>query len=615
MREKDIFGKIIGIMFLIISITVVVLVCVDKNSKSNAIVSGNVQDYSADWIITCGEKIIETSNLPMKIDNDMNHIVMTKIISGLSGNSTAIVFYTRHQSVKVYVGEELRYEFSIEPDARFGTNPGNRYNIVELLEADNGKSVKIVLTPSYESVAGLCPQVSIGDEAECLGELIKKDALSAGGSVFLIIQGILMIFIHFIATKYLKYEMSTFLSFGGGIICIGIWALSESTIVSLVVPSSSQLSMVTFCALHLALIPMLLFWRGIFKSRYSQIFDIIMVTHLGVFAVCLICHILGYLDLSETVHFAHIMYLVMFGVVFMLGIIAKNYLQSVGKMSLISSLAIVFAGMLLDMYIYYNQYGQQGSTFTKMTLIVYTYFPIVTLLKEVTKQVMRGTQVGDYEKIAFTDALTGLGNRASFDHDIENISANSYYKYSIVNFDVNDLKITNDKYGHESGDSLIIIAARAIVDIFGQYGKCYRTGGDEFVAVLYRLDEKKFNKLAVKMKNYLDGVKLNDKVGIKVACGYAEYMYATDANLYATLKRADEKMYENKRVIKAGLEKEQEIEEVAESEIPLPKLNLKVTIDADSYAELNNSIATAPTEIPANIKEQFVDYKEDGEEI
>ena len=88
------------------------------------------------------------------------------------------------------------------------------------------------------------------------------------------------------------------------------------------------------------------------------------------------------------------------------------------------------------------------------------------------------------------------------------------------------------------------------MNTFEKYGNCYRTGGDEFVVILYKVDEKMYENLIAKMREYLDGVKLNDKVGIKIASGYADYMYDLDVDLYSTLKRADEKMYEYKRKMK-----------------------------------------------------------------
>ena len=54
----------------------------------------------------------------------------------------------------------------------------------------------------------------------------------------------------------------------------------------------------------------------------------------------------------------------------------------------------------------------------------------------------------------------------------------------IVQFDINDLKKVNDEYGHSEGDKHISAAASVIKASFGADGHIFRTGGDEFIAIL-----------------------------------------------------------------------------------------------------------------------------------
>ena len=56
--------------------------------------------------------------------------------------------------------------------------------------------------------------------------------------------------------------------------------------------------------------------------------------------------------------------------------------------------------------------------------------------------------------------------------------------YTIICFDLNDLKITNDTYGHARGDILIKSAAEVIKDTFEPHGVVARIGGDEFISIL-----------------------------------------------------------------------------------------------------------------------------------
>ena len=149
------------------------------------------------------------------------------------------------------------------------------------------------------------------------------------------------------------------------------------------------------------------------------------------------------------------------------------------------------------------------------------------------------------------DSLTGLRNTTSykrwvteFDKEIENKTAN----FGIVVFDLNQLKETNDTYGHDVGDKLIATSAKVISDVFKR-SPVFRIGGDEFLAVLKHRDledcEKLFAQLDLECANTrIDG---NEEISISIARGFALFDSNIDSCFNNVFKRADNAMYENKR--------------------------------------------------------------------
>lgn len=90
-----------------------------------------------------------------------------------------------------------------------------------------------------------------------------------------------------------------------------------------------------------------------------------------------------------------------------------------------------------------------------------------------------------------TDELTGLYNRRGYEVDSENIkNEGTLNEYNIIMMDLNGLKFANDNLGHEAGDELIIGSAKCMTNAFSGFGKVYRVGGDEFVALLHCSKEK-----------------------------------------------------------------------------------------------------------------------------
>ena len=157
--------------------------------------------------------------------------------------------------------------------------------------------------------------------------------------------------------------------------------------------------------------------------------------------------------------------------------------------------------------------------------------------------------------LAYRDSLTGLRNTNSywawitdFDKEIET----KEIVFGVIVLDINYLKETNDRYGHDVGNKLIVSAAHIISSIFKR-SPVFRIGGDEFVVILQNRDFEEYKELLKKIdKECLDELVITDKenIPISIAKGFARYDSAKDSSFIDVFNRADDTMYENKREIK-----------------------------------------------------------------
>lgn len=159
-------------------------------------------------------------------------------------------------------------------------------------------------------------------------------------------------------------------------------------------------------------------------------------------------------------------------------------------------------------------------------------------------------------RLAYRDALTGLRNVTSFKAWMRDFSKEADAKpeeFGIVVLDLNFLKETNDKFGHEIGDRVIVAAARTISYIFKR-SPVFRVGGDEFVVILRGHDLEDHVELIENMheKAKEEYIALGDNlVPVSIACGVAIYGENGNEGFNDVLNRADAKMYENKKAMKA----------------------------------------------------------------
>ena len=170
----------------------------------------------------------------------------------------------------------------------------------------------------------------------------------------------------------------------------------------------------------------------------------------------------------------------------------------------------------------------------------------------------RAAYADKIEVIAYTDALTNIGNSTAWKimrDEVESALAQGTLSDAVVcQFDVNFLKKVNDTYGHASGDRYIKHAANTIKRSFGIEGTCYRTGGDEFTAIIAGdgLDERleqcrQLFELSMDEQN----VAREGDVALSMALGFACVSEVESHTLREAQKLADERMYANKRAMKA----------------------------------------------------------------
>jgi diguanylate cyclase (GGDEF)-like protein len=95
--------------------------------------------------------------------------------------------------------------------------------------------------------------------------------------------------------------------------------------------------------------------------------------------------------------------------------------------------------------------------------------------------------LGENERLATRDSLTGLANRRLFDESLQREVARAERlttPVSLLVLDVDHFKQVNDTYGHQTGDAVLREVADALVANTKNYDVAARYGGDEFVVLL-----------------------------------------------------------------------------------------------------------------------------------
>ena len=155
---------------------------------------------------------------------------------------------------------------------------------------------------------------------------------------------------------------------------------------------------------------------------------------------------------------------------------------------------------------------------------------------------------------AFTDPLTGLGNRRSLRADLDRRCASEHAASPslLLLFDLDGFKAYNDTFGHLAGDSLLALLGSRLTAAARPHGEAYRLGGDEF-CVLMDVPEDLDGAIAAAaaaLTEYGDEFAIGPSYGAVLVPHEA-------ANPDQALQRADERMYARKTGRRASAARDQ----------------------------------------------------------
>lgn len=147
--------------------------------------------------------------------------------------------------------------------------------------------------------------------------------------------------------------------------------------------------------------------------------------------------------------------------------------------------------------------------------------------------------------LSYHDTLTELYNRRYFDNELEGIDREENYPLAVLIGDVNGLKMTNDVFGHETGDRLLKIIAQSMKQCITEQDLAVRWGGDEFVILVPNLDEERTEALIDRIKLDFTQQKINNVIEISVSFGYS-LKRRKEQEIDTVLQEAEEMMYRMK---------------------------------------------------------------------
>lgn len=458
-----------------------------------------------------------------------------------------IVFFAKHQYIRIYANDELIYEYT-ENAGIWGRTTGAVWNFMDI--PHEASEFRVYFSAAYDEVKNDVPVFYLGDKLVIFQYIYRNSIPTVLASILIMLVGIVLI-IYWVFLKNRFDVGKSMLYLGMLSFLFGVYSLNETNAAIIGLRHHAGLVFMTYLLVMSLSTTAILFIKEFIGTIENVMWKLLCIANAVEFVVCVALQFLNILDLRETLVLSHILICVT-GVYIFVNLLVKMYRQEYSTMlraSLIG-VGVLVLSIVFNLAVYYsNTSSADTNVIGRIGFLIF----IVILGRESARYSLelmeKGRKAEIYEELAIKDMLTGLRNRNAYITDIEALKA--YNDILIITFDLNDLKRCNDTKGHAEGDNYILSAANIIKKSFSTYGTCYRIGGDEFCVIIKKASTCPLEELIKSLEDEQNKFNMaNPSFDMNIAYGYAVFDSTKDGDIEQTRDRADSLMYKHKRKIK-----------------------------------------------------------------
>ena len=517
-KNKSILFRFILLIFLTLSLSGFVM------SKFSIVDTQPYTISQTQWEI---QKNIET-----------NTVTYTKDITKDLLNQS-LLFYVENAYIDISINDNVEYHFG--KTTSVSKSPGTTWVLYNIEDEDSlGKQLTISIRYVY-GIPDSMINIYLGPANDLILSKIKSELPDLITNVLLGFISILFLFLYWVNEKYHFYKKKNKSPLCYGLISLFLLLMSNCNLYFLQIFLSKGIGQYYLYYLTFFAIPIVLL---IYNEDFdSNNLNIEFLSYMIFVSIIMCLQIFNIIDFAEIIGVYYIFCIAEF-------IFAFYKIKISGRTEktpfVLNTVVILLLFFILTCYIQETSdiYKFKAMMIVKIGFLYYTCCELYKTIKNTI------SNIRIMYRDAYTDALTGVGNRNYFYKNLQLINLKDV---GITYFDINNLKYYNDNFGHTYGDLLIQNATILMCSVYGNKN-VYRIGGDEFIILQEGLTLEKQLKLQSafikKVKEYNSKNKINKTPYLEMACGNTIYQKG-DKKYSDIIERADRIMYENKSYLKS----------------------------------------------------------------
>lgn len=508
----------------------------------------SVADIDSGWISEKGEEF-KLSEMPY------GNITVERSVEGIVLTNKRLCMKSIDTFFEVLADGELIYHYYPELPPILGESYGMYIHAVPIPDDTNILTVK--LTPIYANAPPALLNTVIEDPGMFMGDLFKEGISGFCLCLLMLTMGIGMIIIGLFSYRTPNNQPIEFFTLGFFGVLVAVWSVNDTLVLQTLTQNPAMIRLLNYVSLMFLPYFIVTFIASAANNPKTILLPILFVSVCINFVLNISLTTLGISDYYDLVKISQaiIVAALCMAIYLIVSAIRQNRIERRFLLVLISGICVLGIGATIDLVRFRvtTNVIQGTSFYARMGTLIFIGLIGIYLIRENSRIQIEHRQ--ELAQLAYTDRLTGLKNRLAFNEAEASILKNPDARCTIIQFDVNNLKKVNDMHGHFEGDRHISGAASIIRDCIKGSGDCYRTGGDEFIAIITGTDDESAAQNAIdQMKIMIQEYNSHEKppILLSIAYGMAPFR-ASEGSLEKAEQLADQRMYECKSVQKSNM--------------------------------------------------------------
>lgn len=534
----------IGYIILAITIFLFIFNFVDLfDMPSLYLIDDEIISYSDGWTLEDGANQ-EQFELPHCFDIDKSEsLVIRNIIPDNVPIGGKVVLKSYRQSVVAKIDGKTVYAMG-DDNSRFpGKDFGNFWAVIDIMPEDTGKVIELTLFSHTPTSQGYAPEIFITSGSSLFLLIFLEKGIWNVLIVLVIVLGLVLILAYFVA-GYHKQKNRSIFYLGAFSLNIGGWFLAESGMLQLTTKNTYLIARLSPLMILTSPVVIGLYLREATQMKKRFFTDLLIALIVASASVCLLLEYLDILGLWDTLLIGQAWLMIFCAYYLIIFTIEFFYYDNKKTSHDLIAISIFLALAIVEIIVFSIRGFKQTSYFMLSGTVIYIIIMTTHQLKEYRERRKVKEEKEYFEKMAYTDVLTGAANRAQYIRDMDQIT--SFRGTTILQVDTDRLKYINDYFGHSFGDQAIIDTCDVLQKHFAAIGKVYRIGGDEFTVIIENGNLDNINQIIDQVKQEVALIAEERVYDFSVSFGLVAYDASLDKDIYATAVRADKRMYKDK---------------------------------------------------------------------